>query len=132
MREYSQISDDDPLYDSVASDDDYAVVSTSKNENQAQPVKVSEAVQCTADSGINDKVEKLTKQLQESDSTIMDLKAEVTKLRAYAESLQNENTELKSRLSQTKCDNKVDYNSNTPNMNGEGHVSLDGFLMVVC
>lgn len=26
LREYSQISDDDPLYDSVASDDDYASV----------------------------------------------------------------------------------------------------------
>lgn len=26
LREYSHISDDDPLYDSVASDDDYAVV----------------------------------------------------------------------------------------------------------
>lgn len=26
MRDYSHISDDDPVYDSVASDDDYAVV----------------------------------------------------------------------------------------------------------
>lgn len=130
LREYSQISDDDPLYDSVASDEDYAVVPSTETQTRALPVKVSESVQCT-DDGISDKLEQLTKQLQESDSTIMDLKAEVTKLRAYAESLKNENTELKSKLSNTKCDNRVDYNSNTPAMNGEGPVSLDGFLMVV-
>lgn len=133
LREYSQISDDDPLYDSVASDEDYAVVPSRETENRAQtsPTKVSESVQCT-DDGISDKLEQLTKQLQQSDTTIMDLKAEVTKLRAYAESLKNENSELKSRLSQTKCDNRVDYNSNKPNVNGEGPVSLDGFLMVGC
>lgn len=128
MREYSQISDDDPLYDSVASDEDYAVVPSSKEENQLSPLKVSESVQCT-DNGISDKLEQLTKQLQESDTTIMDLKAEVTKLRAYAESLKNENTALKTRLSQTN--RIVDYNSNTEALNGEsGSVSLDGFLMV--
>lgn len=130
LREYSQISDDDPLYDSVASDDDYAVVPSEQIQNQAQVAKVSESVQCS-DSGVSEKVEQLTKQLQESDTTIMDLKAEVTKLRAYAESLINENTELKSQLSQVKYDNRVDYNSNTPNVNGEGPVSLDGFLMVL-
>lgn len=97
------------------------------NETETLPAKVSEAVQCT-DDGFSEKLEQLTKQLQESDTTIMDLKAEVSKLRAYAESLRNENTELKSRLSQGACDNRVDYNSN---MNGEGPTSLDGFLMVV-
>lgn len=128
LREYSQISDDDPLYDSVASDEDYAVVPSTKEENQEQPAKVSEYVQCT-DNGISDRLEQLTKQLQESDTTIMDLKAEVTKLRAYADSLKNENTELKSRLSQVKSDNHgVDYNSNTQSLNGEN--GIDGFLLV--
>lgn len=31
LREYSQISDDDPLYDSVADDEDYAVIAQSEN-----------------------------------------------------------------------------------------------------
>lgn len=132
MREYSQISDDDPLYDSVASDEDYAVVPSRSIESvqQVLPLKVSESVQCS-DNGTSDKLEQLTKQLQQSDTTIMDLKAEVTKLRAYAESLKNENSELKSRLSQAKYDNRLDYNSNTPIVNGEGPTSLDGFLIVV-
>lgn len=124
LREYSQISDDDPVYDSVASDDDYAVVPSAG--------KVSESVQCS-DDGISDRLEQLTKQLQESDTTITDLKAEVSKLRAYAESLKNENIELKTRLSQVKCDNQVvtDYNSNSQCLNGDGgSVSLDGFFMV--
>lgn len=47
-------------------------------------------------------VEQLTKQLQESDSTILDLKAEVNKLKSHLESLKCENTELKSKLSQSK------------------------------
>lgn len=130
LREYSQISDDDPLYDSVASDEDYAVVPSNVDENQEPPLptKVSEYVHCT-DNGISDRLEQLTKQLQESDTTIMDLKAEVTKLRAYADRLKNENNELKSRLSQVKNDNHgVDYNSNTHSLNGEN--GIDGFLLV--
>lgn len=75
-------------------------------------------------------MERLTKKLQESDSTISDLKAEVSKLRAYAESLKNENVELKTKLSQVKTERVTDHNSNMPGLNGDGSVSLDGFLLV--
>lgn len=70
--------------------------------------------------------------MQESDSTITNLQAEVSKLRALADSLRNENTELKTRLSQIQYDsNATDSNSNPIKTNGYcGPNSLDGYLMV--
>ncbi|EFA09439.1 ARF GTPase-activating protein Git [Tribolium castaneum] len=85
LREYSPVSDDDPLYDSVAPDEDYALPPIQENEKPQ-----------------TDTVEQLTKQLKASDSTICDLKAEVNQLKAHVESLKCENIELKTRLSQCK------------------------------
>ncbi|RZC37498.1 ARF GTPase-activating protein GIT2, partial [Asbolus verrucosus] len=90
LREYSPISDDDPLYDSVAPDEDYVTLPTIQEENSH------------ADKSSENAVEQLTKQLQESDNTILDLKAEVSKLKANLETLKFENIELKYRLSQRK------------------------------
>lgn len=56
----------------------------------------------------------MTKQLQQSDSTIHGLKAEVSKLRAHLESLKCENSELKTRLSQCK---PTDFSINHNNLN---------------
>lgn len=59
----------------------------------------------------NQILEQLTKQLKNSDSTITDLRAEVMKLRQCVRTLQNENFELKSRLSQTKLYPKLNGDS---------------------
>lgn len=58
-------------------------------------------------------MEQLTKQLQESDTTILDLKAEVSKLKANLESLKFENTELKSKLSQSKVPEPTSINGDS-------------------
>lgn len=47
----------------------------------------------------NQVIEQLTDRLKESDSTITELKSEVTQLRNCLKTLQNENFELKSQLS---------------------------------
>ena len=110
LREYSPVSDDDPLYDAVAPDEDYATLPTIQ-ETEKPPETP------------NSNVEELTKRLQQSDSTISDLKAEVHQLKAHLESLKTENTELKSRLSQVK----VTENS----INGDDFSSLQ-IISVSC
>lgn len=88
----SKISDDEPLYDSVASDEDYAVLPPINQEKIDNPL-VSNIAQSSA-------VDVLTKRLLQSDSTISDLKAEVRVLQSMVKQLSTENTELKTRLSQ--------------------------------
>ncbi|XP_076265367.1 ARF GTPase-activating protein GIT1 isoform X1 [Rhynchophorus ferrugineus] len=95
LRQTSEI-DDDPLYDSVADDEDYAVPMSKENE----PSKEETVISVDTLTKTNQVLEALTKQLKNSDNTITDLRAEVSKLRQCVKTLQNENTELKSRLSQ--------------------------------
>lgn len=64
----------------------------------------------------------LTKQLELSDNTISDLKAEVNKLKACVESLTSENSNLKSKLS--KIPENLRLTSET------AFNSLDTILMV--
>ncbi|CAG9861800.1 unnamed protein product [Phyllotreta striolata] len=113
--------DEDPLYDSVASDDDYALVPDDEKPMSPLPEKIDS----TDKEGVlsleninktNQILEQLTKQLKNSDNTITDLRQEVLKLRKCVKELQTENTELKSRLSQGKC---------TRNNGDNGFESLD-------
>lgn len=77
--------------------------------------------------------ERLTKQLEQSDETINDLKAEVNKLRVFVDNLKLENNELKCRLSQQqqRDENMLDSPICRVGMNGAGGDS--GFeSFVVC
>ncbi|KAG5880540.1 hypothetical protein JTB14_026773 [Gonioctena quinquepunctata] len=117
LRETSTI-DDDPLYDSVASDDDYAMVP--EEEKTISPPHTSEKppqnnkdsmISLDSISKTNLILEQLTKQLKNSDNTITDLRAEVVKLRQCIKALQTENSELKSRLSQNKLPSRMNGES---------------------
>uniref|UniRef100_V5GWK4 ARF GTPase-activating protein GIT2 n=1 Tax=Anoplophora glabripennis TaxID=217634 RepID=V5GWK4_ANOGL len=113
LRETSVV-DDDPLYDSVASDEDYAMVPEEEKSDLAVSEKhltSSSSISLDNVSKTNQILEQLTKQLKNSDSTITDLRAEVMKLRQCVKTLQNENFELKSRLSQTKLYSKLNGDS---------------------
>lgn len=101
------------------------------NNKTSSPVSVSNTAR-SVPKNTDAKVEQLTQQLLKSDSTITDLKAELNKVRAYAESLKNENQELKTRLSQTKHDSQSssDYNANSSVNGYSGSTSLDGYLLV--
>ncbi|KAJ8960016.1 hypothetical protein NQ318_009452 [Aromia moschata] len=120
LREVSVV-DDDPLYDSVASDEDYATVPEEEKDKTAGGDKlhlnVKEIMSLDNVSKTNQILEQLTKQLKNSDNTITDLRAEVIKLRQCVKTLQSENFELKTRLSQTKL---------SPRLNGDsGFDSLE-------
>ncbi|CAH1969209.1 unnamed protein product [Acanthoscelides obtectus] len=116
--------DDDPLYDSVASDEDYASVPdeekpTSPNTLSPQSQHSDPSHNTNKDSIIsldsvsktNQILEQLTKQLKNSDNTITDLKNEVYKLRQYVKVLQTENSILKNKLAQTKASSRVNGDS---------------------
>ncbi|KAI4461175.1 g protein-coupled receptor kinase interacting arfgap [Holotrichia oblita] len=129
MRDYSHISDDDPVYDSVASDDDYAVVAgaeqTDDSIDDRDSVKksTSDSSQSESKDSVVD-LDGLTQKLQKSDSTISTLKQEVSNLRAVIEKLHTENYELRTRLSQAGTNSVTSFNGDS------GCSSLDGFLMV--
>ncbi|XP_019868941.1 ARF GTPase-activating protein Git isoform X2 [Aethina tumida] len=89
--------DDDPLYDSVASDDDYEQVPD--EEEELDKTKKMNSLEVKNLLKRNQVIEQLTDRLKESDSTITELKSEVTQLRNCLKTLQNENFELKSQLS---------------------------------
>ncbi|KAL1494896.1 hypothetical protein ABEB36_010410 [Hypothenemus hampei] len=98
LKESSEVDDsDDPLYDSVAEDEDYAVP-VCKDEEPAS--NKDSIISIESINKTNQVLEQLTKQLRNSDNTITDLRSEVAKLRQCVKALQNENFELKSRLSQ--------------------------------
>lgn len=115
LREYSLLtSDDDPLYDSVASDDDYEQVPDEEEVNnykllavfykdiylqELDKTKKMNSLEVKNLLKRNQVIEQLTDRLKESDSTITELKSEVTQLRNCLKTLQNENFELKSQLS---------------------------------
>ncbi|XP_066152065.1 ARF GTPase-activating protein Git [Euwallacea fornicatus] len=102
LRQQSEIEDsDDPLYDSVAEDEDYAVP-LCKDEEVTSTNNVDSITSISTDSinKTNQMLEQLTKQLRNSDNTITDLRSEVTKLRQCVKDLQTENFELKNRMTQ--------------------------------
>ncbi|XP_056640108.1 ARF GTPase-activating protein Git [Diorhabda sublineata] len=114
LREVSSL-DEDPLYDSVASDDDYAIVpddekSSPKNE-KSHMVDKENKLSLDSINKTNQILEQLTKQLKNSDSTITDLRSEVMKLRQQVKVLQTENSELKSRLTHGKITTRANGDS---------------------
>ncbi|CAG9761138.1 unnamed protein product [Ceutorhynchus assimilis] len=87
--------DDDPLYDSVAEDEDYA----EPIDREEEPVRNKDSIISIGSiSKTNQVLEQLTKQLKNSDNTITDLRSEVLKLRHYVKTLQTENFELRGRM----------------------------------
>lgn len=84
--EANSVSDDEPLYDAVASDDDYAALApvVKQNSNVNIPTTVGGIQQ-------KDQIEVLKQQLEQSESTINELKNLVQKL-------SSENFELKSKI----------------------------------
>ncbi|KAH1012346.1 ARF GTPase-activating protein Git [Dendroctonus ponderosae] len=97
LRETSEVDDsDDPLYDSVAEDEDYAIP-LSKEDLAANKDSM---ISIDSINKTNQVLEQLTKQLKNSDNTITDLRLEVAKLRQCVKVLQSENCDLRSRLSQ--------------------------------
>ncbi|EFN66920.1 ARF GTPase-activating protein GIT1 [Camponotus floridanus] len=109
----SQMSDDEPLYDSVASDDDYAALTSTDNNSSdvAKQIKINnkEAFAPMA-KGLPSMVEVLKKQLTLSESTVRDLREQIHTLQITIEQLTQENSELK-RMLQVK-------GSNDDNING--------------
>ncbi|XP_028138222.1 ARF GTPase-activating protein Git [Diabrotica virgifera virgifera] len=114
LREVSTV-DEDPLYDSVASDDDYAVIPDEESPRSDKPPTSNSdkdsIVSLDSISKTNKVLEQLTKQLKNSDNTITDLRAEVMKLRQCVKVLQTENTDLRSRLSEGKLTSRTNGDS---------------------
>ncbi|KAB0795589.1 hypothetical protein PPYR_12428 [Photinus pyralis] len=108
-RQFSQVSDDEPLYDSVASDEDYAHVNLDEDKKGGDG------------DAETTRLYSLAKKLQDSDSTISDLKAEVSTLKTLVDHLSCENQELKARLSNTDS-------FQSRKLNGDSQ-SLEGFLI---
>ncbi|KAG7204050.1 hypothetical protein KM043_001908 [Ampulex compressa] len=99
----SQMSDDEPLYDSVASDDDYALMSTDNTTSElpAQLKVDNEQAYAPMAKGLPSVVEVLKKQLTLSESTVRDLRGQIRTLQYTVDQLMQENSELK-RLLQLK------------------------------
>lgn len=105
LREVSAF-DEDPLYDSVASDDDYATVPEDKEKSpqmeHTSSTNKDSVISLHNINTTNQMLIDMIAQLKTSDNTITDLKSQVSKLRQHIEKLEYENCELKNRLSQTK------------------------------
>ncbi|XP_038215842.1 ARF GTPase-activating protein GIT2 [Zerene cesonia] len=109
LRHMSQLSDDEPLYDSVASDDDYAALR--ELDMSALDPKAGETVASTYNASLpndqphpqertstperNEEVETLKKELDSRDTTITELKNQLKNLQTIVEQLTKENSVLK-------------------------------------
>ncbi|XP_041977492.1 ARF GTPase-activating protein GIT2 [Aricia agestis] len=107
LKHISQVSDDEPLYDSVASDDDYAslapvdlnqqlqLTSLDLNTTDAPPTEHSTSVQTQDAPPTTDEIETLRKELDSRNSTINELKNQLKSLQTIVEQLTKENSVLK-------------------------------------
>lgn len=143
-RTSSELTDEDPLYDSVASDDDYAQVasddeksSTATKQKQSptrdvnQNVKSQTKTNAQASNHVDsEKYADLMKKLRESDNTITDLKGEVGNLKALVEHLSIINHDLRSRLSHVEISSNGNRMSPSP-VRDSGSQSLDPGLLHV-
>ncbi|XP_046826383.1 ARF GTPase-activating protein GIT1 isoform X2 [Vespa crabro] len=100
----SQMSDDEPLYDSVASDDDYTLTSVNNTttELSTQLKIVDEDVFVPMAKGLPSVVEVLKKQLTLSESTVRDLQSQVHVLQNTVDKLTQENVGLKQIIEHNK------------------------------
>lgn len=114
LREVS-VFDEDPLYDSVASDEDYATVPEDQEKSPQKEIPQltdkDSAISLHNVNTTNQMLKQLTNQLKNSDSTITDLKSQIFKLKHHIETLENENSDLKNRLSQTKPITRINGDS---------------------
>ncbi|CAG9783419.1 unnamed protein product, partial [Diatraea saccharalis] len=124
LRLISQVSDDEPLYDSVASDDDYAALlpehlditnivprpgeTVSSTYNPSLPVEQSLSTELrraqspsmqSATPVKKDEIDTLKKELDSRDSTITELKNQLKNLQTIVEQLTKENSVLKTASS---------------------------------
>ncbi|XP_076235244.1 ARF GTPase-activating protein GIT1 isoform X1 [Calliopsis andreniformis] len=123
----SQMSDDEPLYDSVASDDDYALTSTenTRPEYSTSRFKMdNEEAFAPLAKGLPSVVEVLKKQLTLSESTVKDLREQIHSLQNTIEQLTLENTELKHMI-HTKGSNDGGINGH---VGGEQEPELEPVL----
>ncbi|XP_054011690.1 ARF GTPase-activating protein GIT1 [Hylaeus anthracinus] len=97
----SQMSDDEPLYDSVASDDDSALTSTDNAVPEYSTLQFkmdNEEAFAPIAKGLPSVVEVLKKQLTLSESTVRDLREQIHTLQNTVEKLTHENNELKKMI----------------------------------
>lgn len=122
LKHFSQMSDDEPLYDSVASDEDYAALAPIDLDLSTIVPRAGETVSSTynpclpdsfdlrstqspsrlAHSAIpeqKEEIETLKKQLYRKDSTITELKNQLKNLQTIVEQLTKENSVLKTTSS---------------------------------
>ncbi|XP_053625475.1 ARF GTPase-activating protein Git isoform X2 [Plodia interpunctella] len=120
LRQHSQLSDDEPLYDSVASDDDYAALAPSDFDMSSIAPRIGEPVASTYNPSLpieqplnielrrtqspnnlvqiapqKSEIASLKKELDTRDSTITELKNQLKNLQSIVEQLTKENSVLK-------------------------------------
>ncbi|XP_047505309.1 ARF GTPase-activating protein Git isoform X2 [Pieris napi] len=107
LKHISQMSDDEPLYDSVASDEDYAALAPIDLEMSNLDPKAGETVSSTYNPSLpesnertntpidRNEIESLKKELDNRDSTITELKNQLKNLQTIVEQLTKENSVLK-------------------------------------
>lgn len=96
----SNLSDDEPLYDAVASDDDYAALAP-----VAQQALVNKSPPSAVSGVSNVEVETLRQKLQDQESTIQELRVLIQKLTS-------ENCQLKHHLDAKECDVQLRIDGN--------------------
>ncbi|XP_045514779.1 ARF GTPase-activating protein Git isoform X3 [Pieris brassicae] len=107
LKHISQMSDDEPLYDSVASDEDYAALAPIDLDISNLDPKAGETVSSTYNPSLpesnertntpidRNEIESLKKELDNRDSTITELKNQLKNLQTIVEQLTKENSVLK-------------------------------------
>ncbi|CAK1552641.1 unnamed protein product [Leptosia nina] len=108
LKQISQMSDDEPLYDSVASDEDYAALAPCDLDVTSLDPKAGETVSSTYNPSLPDQshertntptdrneIDTLKKELDNRDSTITELKNQLKNLQTIVEQLTKENSVLK-------------------------------------
>ncbi|XP_064071786.1 ARF GTPase-activating protein Git [Vanessa tameamea] len=123
LKHFSQMSDDEPLYDSVASDEDYAALAPIDLDMSSADPRTGETVSSTYNPSLptehsnlelprthspspahslperKTEIESLKKELDNRDSTITELKNQLKNLQTIVEQLTKENSALKTTSS---------------------------------
>ncbi|XP_052737732.1 ARF GTPase-activating protein Git isoform X2 [Bicyclus anynana] len=121
LKHFSQMSDDEPLYDSVASDEDYAALAPIELDISSLDPRAGETVSSTYNPSLptehsselprthspspahvperKQEIETLKKELDNRDSTITELKNQLKNLQTIVEQLTKENSALKTTSS---------------------------------
>lgn len=112
LKHISQMSDDEPLYDSVASDEDYAALAPVHLDMSSVLLRTAEPASSTFNQSLQiehtqperrsptcpeskDEIETLKQELSNKDTTITELKSQLKNLQTIVEQLTKENSVLK-------------------------------------